>query len=245
MENLLAVLFCGGRGSRLYPITDFYQKVMIPIGKSGKPLLEYVINHLKKSGITEFVALVGYRNNLIQRYFGDGSKWEITITYVIDSENYKGTGGALYNARNRLTKNHWLIYYTDILTNLNIQELYKEFQSNAKKGLIWVDDSWKIEDGSVEVDMNDMVTEIATRPKKKIYANTGISILDASVLEIIEDLVNNQNKKNIDLSSDIIPKLVDNQQIAAYDENHWWIDIGSLKRYRQLTNDVIEEIFGE
>ena len=72
MKNLQAILFCGGRGSRLYPITDFYQKVMMPIGKDGKPLLEYVINHIKSFGVTEFVALVGYRHNLIRRYFGDG-----------------------------------------------------------------------------------------------------------------------------------------------------------------------------
>ena len=75
MEDVTAVLFCGGRGSRLYPVTDYYQKVMMPMGTEGKPMLEYVIEYLKMHGVSKFIALIKYRANQIRRYFGDGSKW--------------------------------------------------------------------------------------------------------------------------------------------------------------------------
>ena len=244
MIDLQAILFCGGRGSRLYPITDFYQKVMMPVGKGGKPLLEYVIQYLKSFGIKDFVALVGYRHNLIRRYFGDGSQFGINLRYVIDSPKFKGTGGALYNAKKEINRKNILIYYTDILTNLDINLLYKIFKDNNNKGLIWVDNSWEIQEGVIEIDELDMITSISSKPKEKMHANTSISILDAKIIDDIEELVVNYNRTSIDLSSDILPKLVGSQELYAYSSDDWWIDLGSLKRYRSLSKTVISEKFG-
>ncbi len=245
MKNLQAILFCGGRGSRLYPITDFYQKVMMPIGKDGKPLLEYVINHIKSFGVTEFIALVGYRHNLIKRYFGDGSSLGINLTYVVDNPNYKGTGGALYNARNYISKNDLLIYYTDILTNINLNDIHNFYRDTGSKGTVWVDSSWKIVDGVVEINEQNSITKISHKPVDKIYANTGISILNSDIILILEDFVLNYSKTNLDLSSDVLPRLVQKKELFAYDREHWWLDVGSLKRYNLINDEMISEKFGD
>lgn len=244
MIDLQAILFCGGRGSRLYPITDFYQKVMMPIGREGRPLLEYVIQYLKSFGITDFIALVGYRHNLIRRYFGNGDKLGINLRYVVDSPKYKGTAGALYNARKEINKNNILIYYTDILTNLDMKHFYEIYKKNDKMGLIWVDNSWEIQEGVIEINDQDMITSISRKPKEKMHANTSISILNAKITDDIEELVVNLDRTNIDLSSDIFPKLVRNKELFAYSSDEWWIDLGSLKRYRSLRDTDLEEKFG-
>jgi mannose-1-phosphate guanylyltransferase len=243
MENLQAILFCGGKGSRLYPITDFFQKVMVPVGDDGKPLLEIVIDHLSSFGIKDFIALVGYRNNLIRRYFGDGSKKGISIQYVIDSPEYTGTGGALYNIRNKIQKDNLLIYYTDILTNLNLKKFFDFYINSGSKGSIWVDPEWKISQGVVKTDSSDVIS-VSRIPPQKDYANTGISILHSSVIEHIEELVTKRSRTNIDLSGDLLPKMVHEGELSAYIEHNLWMDIGSVERLSSIDQNTLDKMFG-
>ena len=67
------VLLCGGRGTRLKPITDFIPKPMVNI--HGKPFLYYLLNQLSKKYITEFVLLTGYFGKQIENYFKNGKKY--------------------------------------------------------------------------------------------------------------------------------------------------------------------------
>ena len=67
------IILCAGFGKRMKPYTDKYQKTMIPV--HGKPLLEYIIEGVKTTGIKDFIIVVGYRKEQIIDYFQDGSKW--------------------------------------------------------------------------------------------------------------------------------------------------------------------------
>src|SRR3990167_6150262 len=74
-----AVILCGGPGTRMRPFTYTAPKPMFPI--VGKPFLEYLLLNLKQNNITDVILLVGYLHEKIERYFGDGSKWGLKITY--------------------------------------------------------------------------------------------------------------------------------------------------------------------
>ena len=66
-----AVIFCGGLGTRLRPLTDSLPKPMMPI--LDKPFLEYLLQQLSEQGINRFVLLTGYLGEMIQEYFSDGN----------------------------------------------------------------------------------------------------------------------------------------------------------------------------
>lgn len=83
----------GGKGTRIQTIASDIPKPMISI--LNKPILEFQIENLKKSGITEITLVIGYLGYVIKNYFGDGSKWNVTITYVQEDEPL-GTAGALF-----------------------------------------------------------------------------------------------------------------------------------------------------
>ena len=70
---------------------------MIPVGPEEKPLLEHIMRWLSKRGVGDIVLLVGYRWRQVSNYFGDGAGWGVRTKYSIDTEEYKGTGGALLN----------------------------------------------------------------------------------------------------------------------------------------------------
>ena len=97
MVYMKAVIIAAGEGKRLRPITSSRPKPLIPI--AGKPLLEHTILGLKNSGIKEVLLVVGYKENLIKTYFGDGKeKFGLKIEYITQEERL-GTAHAFGYAK--------------------------------------------------------------------------------------------------------------------------------------------------
>lgn len=87
-----AVILSGGRGTRLRSVTGDLPKPMVRV--AGRPILERLVLHLVGSGITDVALAVGYRAEVIERHFGDGSDFGCRITYLYDDEP-RGTAGPL------------------------------------------------------------------------------------------------------------------------------------------------------
>ena len=85
-----AVIFCGGFGKRLMPITKKIPKPMVNV--NGKPFLFHLIQQCKNNGIKKILLLCGYKSDVIRKYFNSGKKMGITIQYHINPpeiETYK------------------------------------------------------------------------------------------------------------------------------------------------------------
>ena len=77
---MIAVIMAGGKGTRIQSINNKIPKPMIQV--CGKPILEHQIIKLKENGINNIIIVIGYLGNVIKKYFGDGSKWNISVKYV-------------------------------------------------------------------------------------------------------------------------------------------------------------------
>src|SRR5580692_7146642 len=87
-----AIILAGGKGTRLKDRLGDLPKPMIPIG--GKPLLEHQVELARQSGFTDLLLFVHYRADAIEGFFGNGSKWDVRIRYVVEQEPL-GTAGAV------------------------------------------------------------------------------------------------------------------------------------------------------
>jgi len=110
MDPLRAVVLAGGLGTRLGPLAEGLPKAMVPVG--GRPFLDYVVQQLAGQGFKEILLLVGYRAELLEAHFGEGSPWGIRIRYSRESEPM-GTGGALHLAR-EFIQGPFLLLYGDL-----------------------------------------------------------------------------------------------------------------------------------
>ena len=81
-----AAILCGGEGTRLRPLSNYFQKTMIPIGSKRRPLLEYIVRLIGYNGISDITLLTGYRSEDIEHYFCDGSSFGVNISYSRDPE---------------------------------------------------------------------------------------------------------------------------------------------------------------
>src|SRR5215218_1923072 len=106
----------GGEGTRLRPLTSNAPKPMLPI--ADLPMMEHVINLLKRHGFTDIVVTVAFLANHIKTYFGDGSEWGVELRYV-DEPVPLGTAGSVGNAREFLDDT-FLVISGDVVTDIDL-----------------------------------------------------------------------------------------------------------------------------
>jgi len=147
-----AVIFCGGLGTRLRPLTNSLPKPMVPI--LDKPFLEYLLRQLSEQGVTKFLLLTGYLGEVIQDYFDDGLSWGWEIEYHHGPTEWD-TGRRLWEARQRLEK-QFLLLYSDNFVQFDLKNLMNIHEQQhvsislllaaKKNGNIRISSSGRIED---------------------------------------------------------------------------------------------------
>lgn len=229
------VVLCGGEGSRLRPLTYYFQKTMVPVGREQRPLLEYILRHIKMHGFEEAVLLIGYKGEQVVNYFEDGSRVGIRLTYVWDSEEVKGTCASLRNAlkQDALTpRDTLLVYYGDILTNLNLGELARKHVQDKAAATLALSPNYQLPVGVADV-VDGLVKEMREKPFIPINVTIGILVLEARHLQQSEGLT--------DIMSDLIPRLIkQGEKVSAYVSDCFWYDVGSTEKYEKLSNELVD-----
>ena len=82
------MILAAGQGSRVRPLTRDLPKPMVPI--LGKPVMEYLIEHLARHGVTEIMVNVAWHHHKIEEYFGDGHRWGVQIGYSYEGVREHG-----------------------------------------------------------------------------------------------------------------------------------------------------------
>jgi NDP-sugar pyrophosphorylase family protein len=168
-----AVILAGGKGTRLKPLTDYVPKSLIPI--NNKPIIEWQIRYLKKFGIDKIVICTGYKTKQIEDYLEKKANFGSKIKFSVEKKTL-GTGGAIKKAAKMIQGNSFLVLNGDIITNINIMQMYKKKNSIALVEL-------KTRYGVVAM-QEDKITEF--REKKSvpnIWMNAGIYHLDRDIIE--------------------------------------------------------------
>ncbi len=119
-----ALILAAGEGKRMRPLTLAKPKAMLPV--MGKPILELVLNNARKAGIKDFGIVVGYRADIIKRYFEGGEKLGVNIEYVNQNKQL-GTAHAIAAAENILAgEERFLVLNSDgIISSSDIKRLMK------------------------------------------------------------------------------------------------------------------------
>ena len=114
------ILLAAGEGKRMRPLTTNRPKVMIPL--ANQPMLEHLIVAARDAGIERFVIVVGYGEEVVREYFGDGSRYSVTIEYVVQ-RHQRGTADALAAAEGLVNGDFLLMNGDMILSAAEIGSL--------------------------------------------------------------------------------------------------------------------------
>jgi NDP-sugar pyrophosphorylase family protein len=182
-----AIILAGGLGTRLRPLTDEIPKPLLPI--KGRPIIEHAILNFKKHGITEIILSIGYKSEKIKEYFGDGSRFGVSIEYCIENEPL-GTGGALKKAAQNITET-FVAINGDNLADFDWSDAikkHKEFGSKATLFLFPVEDVTKYGIARLK---GDEIVEFIEKPTVEQAPsnlnNAGGYVIEQSALSILPD----------------------------------------------------------
>ena len=185
-----AVILAAGKGTRLNPITTLRPKPMIPIG--GKPLLEHTLLNLRSVGVQEILIIVGYKEEIIKNYFGNGlSKFNLKIEYVTQLEHL-GTSHAVGFAKDFVGDEDFFLMYGDLLTDplvfKDVLEIYKISSCEGIISLFEVNNPQEY--GIISLNKEAYVEKITEKPSADLnlgnLANAGIFIFNPSIFKAIE-----------------------------------------------------------
>jgi choline kinase len=104
------LILAAGSGTRIAPVSGGVPKPLVPL--RGKPILEHVITSCREAGITRFVIVVGYRANLIRRWFDERSFDGISVTLIENPDYHKANGVSALAAKDEL-HNPFLLLMSD------------------------------------------------------------------------------------------------------------------------------------
>lgn len=222
----------GGKGTRISSVASDIPKPMVCIG--SKPVLEHQILHLKEQGLTDIILITGHLGNVITDYFGDGSKWNVSITYFNEEEPL-GTAGALYYFKDVL-KEDFLLMNGDIMADINFSRFIRFHKEKAALATLLVHPNQHPYDSALIVSDKDgkVIRWIHKEEKRERYknqVNAGIHILSPVLIEKME------TPRKLDLDRDILKPLVKDGRVYAYNSPEYVKDMGTPKRYQNVCED--------
>lgn len=230
------VIIAGGQGTRIVSVNSEIPKAMIPI--AGKPVLEYEIELAKRYGFTDFLFIVGYLGDNIVNYFGDGSKWGVTIDYFIE-EQPLGTAGALGLLKDKLTED-FFVFYGDTVTDFDMQAMlayHKQHQADATM-LVHPNDH-PYDSDIVVMDAEHRITDFMLKPHSADFVahnmvNAALFILSPQVLEAIIP-----NAKS-HIEKDVLPVCLERGlRLFGYVSFEYIKDMGTPDRYYAVCDDML------
>lgn len=179
-QNLM-VIMAGGKGTRLRPHTENCPKPLLPVG--GKPMLEHIIERAKTEGFQHFVLAIHYLGYMIEDYFGDGSRWQISIDYLRE-EFPLGTAGALGLLSPR-PEAPFLVTNGDVLTDIRYSELLDFHSRHGAAATMAVrQHEWQHPFGVVHTKGVDIIG-FEEKPITRSHINAGIYVLEPDALNAL------------------------------------------------------------
>lgn len=225
--DMKAIILCGGKGTRLRPLTYTMAKHLIPL--ANKPILSYVVEQIRDAGITEICIIIPPDpDGGIKEFFGDGSKFNVRITYVVQTVA-RGLAHAVTFARNFLGDSNFLMFLGDNLLEDGVTSFVTEFINNKPDALILLKE---VADptgcGVAALDKTGCILRVVEKPRvpPSNFILVGAYLFTPEIHKAIERIKPSwRNEYEI---TDAIQQLIETgKHVRSHVLPGWWLDTGT------------------
>jgi NDP-sugar pyrophosphorylase family protein len=226
-----ALIIAGGEGERLRPLTSDRPKPMILV--ADKPILEYQIRWLVGEGVSDVMLLCGYKAEVIQEHFGDGSRFGLRVHYSVEREPL-GRGGALKLGARLLPPDEELALALngDILTNQPLAPLLRYHQRKGATATVMLT-RLRSPYGITRGDRAGHIVAFEEKPLLPHWINAGLYVLAADFFRRLPE--------RGDHETTTFPELAAEGKLFGYRSRAYWRTIDTFKDLTEATAEVREQ----
>lgn len=241
------IIMAGGIGSRISELYPNIPKPLIPI--NGIPVLEREIYSLRDQGFIDITLTVSHMGDQIIDYFGDGSKYGVSIKYFVEKTRL-GTAGALLKMRDQLTED-FLLINGDVVFNVDFNRMVEFHRSHDGWVTLFTHpNSHPYDSGLLITDENLSVQYwLSKEDERPVYyknrVNAGLHIISPIILDQLnidtkiigtKDVSTGKTIK-IDLDRHLLKPLSGSGKMFCYDSPEYVKDMGTPERYWSVVAD--------
>ena len=238
------VILAGGLGTRLAEETEVKPKPMVEIG--GLPILWHIMKHYACHGFKEFYIALGYRGEVVKRFFMDYYSLNGSMTIDLASGDLKtrdrecedwivhlentgldaNTGGRVKRLESHLQSDTFMLTYGDGICDVNLQKLLEFHRAHGRIATVTAVRP-PARFGGLVFD-GDMVAEFTEKPQiGEGWINGGFMVCEPGIFNYLKDI-------NTSLEADTLEQLASERQLAAYRHEGFWQCMDTLRDKRLL-----------
>ncbi len=232
-----AVVLVGGFGTRLRPLTLTTPKPLLPVGHLS--ILERVVGHLGRHGITEAVLSLGFQPDAFRDAFPDGRCAGVALHYAVEPEPLDTAGAIRFAALDAGIDDTFVVVNGDVLTDLDVASLIAAHHRFGGEGTIHLT---PVADpsafGVVTTDPDGRVLAFIEKPVPGTaptnLVNAGTYVLEPSVLGRIAA------GRRVSIEREIFPAMVADRLLFAVATDDYWLDAGRPDVYLEANLDALQ-----
>ena len=222
-----ALIIAGGEGQRLRPLTDDRPKGMVQI--AGKPILQHQVEWLRDNGVTHAVLACGYRYDVIEEYFGDGSGFGLSIGYSIE-ETPLGRGGALKQAFRQVPDDAAYVIATNG-DNIHTQPLAPMVRQHERTHAVATLLLKQLRSPyGIASQRGKHIIGFHEKPLLPHWLNAGVYVLNREFLEACPDVGDHEDH--------LFPDLAAEGKLYAFRSKAFWKAIDTIKDLQEAEKEM-------
>lgn len=243
-----AVILAAGKGTRMRELTSDIPKPMLQV--QGKPILEHILEGVRGAGVREFCIVTGYRADVVESHFGDGSRWDVRIAYVRQTVQ-DGTGKAPELARPFVGSDAFLLTYGDILVRpATYQKMLARFAERDFSGLVTVTRGEDVTKGGIDffdeefclrrivekptpAQMEQFRTEGLLKAGQPVWYNAGVYMFRPALFEFTSRLQKSP-RGEYELPDAVNAMVNAGMRVAGLEIEGRWVDVRDPEVLGQL-----------
>jgi glucose-1-phosphate cytidylyltransferase len=238
------VILAGGLGTRLAEETEVKPKPMVEIG--GRPILWHIMKHYAHYGFKEFLIALGYKGEVIKRYFLDYPRLNGSLTidlttgqvetrdrssedwqvHLVDTGLHTNTGGRIKRLESWLNNETFMVAYGDGVSDVDLHDLLRFHRSQGRLATMTAVRP-PARFGGV-IFNGDLVAKFTEKPQiGEGWINGGFMVFESGVLDYLTG-------DNPSLEVEGLGRLATDGQLAAYRHDSFWQCMDTLREVRLL-----------
>lgn len=235
-DRMKAVIMAGGRGVRLQPISIGCPKPLIPV--FDRPVMEHILDLLKRHGIREVRATLQYMPEKMIRYFEENPPEGIALSFSVE-EKPLGTAGSVALCKEFVGSDDFLVISGDAVCDMNLSRCIEQHRvTGAEATILLYRHPRPLEYGLVMTREDGRIERFIEKPSwSQVFCdtvNTGIYILNPKVLQRVRPDI------SVDFAKDVFKEMLrEGAPLYGTVADGYWCDIGGPEAYTDCHFDVL------